>query len=651
MTSNSHSTDKEMAAIRKENEVAIIAAILADNSRMVEIAEVLDSSKYFTDRQNGFIYSVLLDLYNSKGEKDFCGSPLMLSGIIAARDKRKIFGVDSESVSKYINEIVDAISTDATRYNVKEYKKYANIIKWDWQKDQIAMSAKELANQAVRVNLDDREDFIGRIEDGVGALSMSVHDKNGLERISDMTKGIENELLMLHRGEMLPPGTMTGIKPLDQTLNGLKGGEVCVLCGRPALGKTALSMQIAYNVATTKPKDSNDPQNAVAIFSLEMMEDQLISRLISTISRVNMNTFVDHYQKLLSEEYQNKYGKKFADKMKSMLNAQYDRIEVALKAIKELPIYPTTESGLSANSIKSMLMQKQRELECNHQKLALVVIDYLQLMIPTTNKKNASRTEEVGEMSRKVKLIAKEFDVPILLLAQLNRNADPYKKPEMKDLRESGSIEQDADKIITLYCENLDPNKLDVSIYQDPQSQREALKKERMKIKLSVLKNRQGGMEDIDLIFDRDFQAFIAPESVDEDFDGFFETYYQKSRNDDLFYPLSDAQIPAEYVSIRRPLFRESNYLTNDGRVLTLSNSDIAPAKNRPLKVESYHKPPFEETSAKHLDYDLNDSYEIGKDDRLKPNNSHVNEIMNEGNAPLIDDENDSLSVINEMLL
>lgn len=337
---------------------------------------------------------------------------------------------------------------------------------------------------------------------------------------------------------------------------------------------TTLSMQVAYNVAQTT---TDGKPNAVLIFSLEMMEDQLMSRMVATAGRINMKSFMEEYEHLIDDNYYARaYSKSFEDKMQKKLDTQFQRAELALDYVKGLPIYTTTEAGMTPNSIKSLVMQKKREIEKKGENLALVVIDYLQLIVPALMKANASRTEEVGDMSRKMKLLAKEFDVPVLLLAQLNRNADVTERPNLKDLRESGSIEQDADKVMFIWSEHSDKSPSDFAEYREDAARVEALRREQQKVTISVAKNRQGESGDVPVIFDKGFQTFVSQSDEyaanNEQYEEFAAKYYQKTRTDDLFWPLKVGEIPEEMERFRNPLIRECPYLAPDGRLITMVN-------------------------------------------------------------------------------
>lgn len=346
---------------------------------------------------------------------------------------------------------------------------------------------------------------------------------------------------------------------------------------------TTLSMQIAYNVSQTL---TDNKPNAVLIFSLEMMEDQLMSRMIATSGRINMQAFMEEYGHLNDDHYYEKtYSKSFEDKMQKKLDIQMERARLAMDHIETLPIYTSTEAGMSPNSIKSLTMQKKREIERNGEHLALIVIDYLQLMVPGLAKSNASRTEEVGDMSRKMKLLAKEFEVPVLLLAQLNRNADVTERPNLKDLRESGSIEQDADKVMFIWSENADKSPQDFAEYRDDAAKAEAWRREQMKVTITVAKNRQGETGDCPVIFDKGFQTYLSQSSEyaanNEQYEEFAAKYYQKTRTSDLFWPLKEGEIPEEFERFRNPVIREAPYLTPDGQLLTIAND----AENKSAKM------------------------------------------------------------------
>lgn len=409
---------------------------------------------------------------------------------------------------------------------------------------------------------------------------------------------------------------------------------------------TTLSMQIAYNVAQTF---TDNKKNAVLIFSLEMMEDQLMSRMVATSGRINMQAFMEEYEHFIDDHYYAKaYSPAFEDKMRRKLDTQFERAQIAMKHIESLPIYTSTEAGMSPSSIKSLVMQKKREIERNGEHLALVIIDYLQLMVPGLAKSNASRTEEVGDMSRKVKLLAKEFEVPVLLLAQLNRNADVTERPNLKDLRESGSIEQDADKVMFIWSENADKSPQDFAEIREDAAKREAWRREQMKVTITVAKNRQGETGDCPVIFDKGFQTYLSQSDAyaanNEQYEEFAAKYYQKTRTTDLFWPLREGEIPDELERFREPLVREVPYLTPDGQLITLANDDGNAVKtsmtiqSTPAPVQQAAKPANTAGSGSNGD----DVQDFGPLDRSTPAAMPVIDDLESDFEELSDDDDDN---------
>ena len=219
---------------------------------------------------------------------------------------------------------------------------------------------------------------------------------------------------------------------LDYKLGGLNDSDLLILAGRPAMGKSALAMNIAYNVAENMLNDENmDPHSkGVAIFSLEMSADQLASRILSSITDTS--------------------GKKL--RTGDLELSEFNRIAAAVREYQRLPLYIDDTPGITINTIRT----RARRLKRTHG-LGLIVIDYIQLISGSEGKKNeGNRVQEVSEISRGLKILAKELKVPVIALSQLNRGLEQRedKRPLMSDLRESGSIEQDADIVMFVFREN-----------------------------------------------------------------------------------------------------------------------------------------------------------------------------------------------------
>lgn len=223
----------------------------------------------------------------------------------------------------------------------------------------------------------------------------------------------------LYENGSLVTGISTGFTKLDQLTTGLHPGELVIVAGRPSMGKTSFSMNIVENAAVR----NNTP---VAIYSMEMPGDQISTRMLSSLSRINSNKL--------------RTGR--------LSESDFPKLMSTMNIIKDKPIYVDDSAGLSPLEVRSRARRLASKLEGG---LGLIVIDYLQLMAGSGDSDN--RTAEISDITRSLKALAKELEVPIVVLSQLNRSLEqrPNKRPIMSDLRESGAIEQDADLILFIY--------------------------------------------------------------------------------------------------------------------------------------------------------------------------------------------------------
>jgi replicative DNA helicase len=227
-------------------------------------------------------------------------------------------------------------------------------------------------------------------------------------------------------------GLPTALDALDNKIGGLNNSDLMIIAGRPAMGKTALATNIAYNVAEYMAHAPNldEKSRGVAFFSLEMSADQLATRILSTVTQTNGH-------KMRTGELD---------------NAEFTRIAAAVRELEKIPLYIDDTPGLNINTIRT----RARRLKRN-KGLGLIVIDYIQLIMGTGSKRTeGNRVQEISEISRGLKILAKELNLPVIALSQLNRGVEQRedKRPVMSDLRESGSIEQDADIVMFVYREN-----------------------------------------------------------------------------------------------------------------------------------------------------------------------------------------------------
>ena len=247
-------------------------------------------------------------------------------------------------------------------------------------------------------------------------------------------------------------GVPTGYQKLDQMTSGLQGGDLIIIAGRPSMGKTALALNIAEHVAV----DNGLP---VAIFSMEMSATQLAMRMLGSIARV--------------DQHKMRTGR--------LNDKEWGDLSEAMGKLHETPIFIDEGGALTALEVRA----RARRLKRQYSKLGLIVIDYIQLMAATGQGEN--RATEISEISRSLKGMAKELDVPVIALSQLNRALEqrPNKRPQMADLRESGAIEQDADLILAIYRDEV----------YNPESP------EKGKAEVNILKPRNGPIGAVILTF------------------------------------------------------------------------------------------------------------------------------------------------------
>ncbi len=320
---------------------------------------------------------------------------------------------------------------------------------------------------------DEQEDVAGLLDDAEKNI-LAIRDAvEGGREMADMKKRVakafESIETMIENPNALN-GLPTGYRDLDDMTNGLHGSEMFIIAARPSMGKTSFVMNIVEHVAV-------DHKKPVAVFSLEMSGDQLVQRLICSRARINMRELRTGFLK----------------------NNDFPRLTQACSDLRDAPIYIDDTPSLSIGEFKA----KARRLWKAY-KIEMIAIDYLQLMRSTSKRAGENRQIEIAEISSGLKAVAKELDIPILVLAQLNRNVEGRSgnKPRISDLRESGSIEQDADVVALLHRPEY---------YADGAEAREEAQGE---VELIIAKQRNGPTGEVPLTFIKEFMRFEnrAPE-------------------------------------------------------------------------------------------------------------------------------------------
>ncbi len=440
----------------KEAEMSVLGVIFLDNTLVDSICEEVNAEMFF-DERNKYLFEAIYELHNN-------GIPINAGMVKEELDKKK--RLNSIGGLSYISEVIDSVETKANL----EY--YIAILKENYTRRNLINAATEIVNASY-----DEDDLTNLLDNAERNILNVVKTRNikDFVPIGEILRRAQAKLEELAKNKKLITGLETGFYDFDKISTGFQPGELIILAARPAMGKTALALNMATYAATKTEK-------AIAIFNLEMPAEQLVNRIISAQGGI--------------EGYKLQTG--------NMSEKDWKRYNEAMNTLAKTNLYIEDNTGLTLGEIKA----KCRRLANMPKGLGLVVIDYLQLLT-TGNKRVESRQVEVSEISRSLKTMALELGVPVLALAQLNRSSVTNKRegnlPMLSDLRESGSIEQDADMVLFI-------NRKDYH---------EAKKDQKEKIvpaELIIAKHRKGSLGTIDLLFELNMSAFrsVAPNLEEE---------------------------------------------------------------------------------------------------------------------------------------
>ncbi len=383
-----------------EVEMAVLALCMRKNNAILQVVENKISEEDFSDIRNRTIFSVIIDMFldNAQIDRITVYSELEQRGLAdKAGGQRYVYRVgDKTAVQSALNGYIDAI---------RERSERTKLLKAVEEVRKKALDGRLRAGEAVDFAIDE----ISHLK--------STGDTKGFEGMPEILKLTMSEITSELRDENVGGKVKLGFPKLDSMLGGLRPGSLNILAARPSMGKSALAINMAANVARY--------QKPVAIFSLEMSKQEIASRLMSSFMNKPVSEII--------------YSHKMSD-------SDRKQIDHALEKLSEFPIYIDDNSDTNPVTMKSKLQQ----LSLDPRKAPrLVVIDYLQLMtMPGAGGR--SRNEEVTAISRSLKLLAKEFNIPFIALSQLSRGAaqrDDH-TPQLSDLRDSGAIEQDADTVM-----------------------------------------------------------------------------------------------------------------------------------------------------------------------------------------------------------
>ena len=434
-----------------EAEQAVLGAMLIDKEAIAKATEVLSADDFYREAHR-VIFSAMLELYNKNEAVDM----VTVTEILKRDNKLEDIGGIA-----YITSLANVVLTAA---NVKYH---ADIVAEKSVLRQLVRVSTEIAAMGYEANED-----VGTLLDTAESRILEISNrkkKTDFTAINDvLMDSVQSiESLLQNKGGLT--GLPAGFADLDKLTSGLHPSDFIILAARPSMGKTALALNIVQNVALRAHKVIGGEPRSVAFFSLEMSKEQLVNRMLCAEAGIDS-------QRLRVGE---------------MHDEDWTHLWDACDTMSRAKIYIDDTAGITAMDMRS----RARRLKAEHG-LDLIVVDYLQLMQGSGKRNNSGdRQQEVSEISRSLKALARELDVPVLALSQLSRSVESrqIKRPMLSDLRESGSLEQDADIVAFLYRED----------YYNPDT-------ENKHTELIIAKHRNGPVDTVNLFFQKQFTKFVG---------------------------------------------------------------------------------------------------------------------------------------------
>ncbi len=435
-----------------EAEMSVLGVAFINENDVNHIVEEVTVDMFF-DERNRYIFNAIKNLYDNK-------TPIDIMTVKNELDKdKKLNSVGLDYLSEVIDSVISSANLDFYIKIVKDYAIRRNLI--------------ETANEIINNTYEDED--VTKLLDSAEKNILNVvkaRSVGDFVPIQEILRRAQAKLEELSRNKRAITGLETGFPDFDKITTGLQGSEMIILAARPGMGKTALALNMATYAAMHTKK-------AVAIFNLEMSAEMLINRMIASVGQI------DSY-KLQTGNMQEKDWKRYNE---------------AMSQLADTNIFIEDNAGVTAQEIRA----KCRKLANSEMGLGLVVIDYLQL-ISSGNRRVESRQVEVSEISRALKTMALELDVPVIALSQLSRSAEKREsnQPMLADLRESGSLEQDADMVLFI-------NRKD---YYDKAKD---FNQKIVPAELIIAKHRKGGLGTVNLLFELNMLSFKSQLKVNGD--------------------------------------------------------------------------------------------------------------------------------------
>ena len=435
-----------------EAEASLLGALLIDSDAIVKIADSVGMADFYEARHQR-IYEAIQQLYESHEAID----------VLTLADRLRNNGhLDSVGGAGYLTELTNFVPTAA------HVEQYADIVAQKALRRRLIAASRDI----VGLGFDESKQLSELIEEAETRLFevSQRHVKQSIVSLEDILAESFDRLDDLHKDKQKIRGIPTGFADIDEKLAGFQRSDLIILAARPSMGKSALALNFAHKIAV----DSHEP---VLIFSLEMSKEQMVDRLLSMQSGVDA----------------------WALRTGNLTDADFEKIGQAMGTLSEAPIFLDDTPGITVSDLRT----KARR-EAHQRPLGLIIIDYLQLMSGGSRfGGDSNRVQEISEISRGLKGVARELNVPVLALSQLSRSVESRHPqiPQLADLRESGSIEQDADVVAFIYREE----------YYNPETDRKNI------ADILIKKHRNGPTGGVEMRFESEKQRFSDLETKHSD--------------------------------------------------------------------------------------------------------------------------------------
>ena len=490
VNTNQNKQKEDINFSNTEAEIALIGCILWDNRNYEKVSDFLNEN-HFVDDTNKIIFLTIKNLL----DKNILVSPITLKNYLPE---------DFNNLDKvsYLNQLKDSAPSTQNTYN------YGKIIYDLFVKRNLVGIAHNIIQETSSNNNILAENLIENAENDLYILSQTGNSDRSFINFGNALKGAVEIISEAYKRDGKIAGVPTGFKDLDNKLGGLHKSDLIIIAGRPSMGKTALGTNIAFNCAIKYQEEKDEFENKkiidggkVAFFSLEMSSEQLATRILAEQTKIS------------------------GDKMrKAELNKNdFNKIAKTSSELENLNLIIDDNPVLTIPTLRARARRLKRIHDIN-----LIIIDYLQLMSSASNSRNDGRVQEISEITRGLKSIAKELNIPIIALSQLSRQVEQRedKRPQLSDLRESGTIEQDSDVVMFIYresyyLERLEPirkSEEDDMKYNERVSRWQQLTNDNYnKAEIIIAKQRHGPIGSIKMHFDANYTKFSDLTTKDYD--------------------------------------------------------------------------------------------------------------------------------------